>query len=191
MYNDVYKAIKAVRPDAMVGGPYATMSSYTSPHPYTSDSTLHGNWGYIDANAQDALTYWLTHNAGADFIAVDGKTEIAAADSAGITDPLTASEKYAAVDEWIRARSSLPIWWMESHIQPDSGWTDQQAAAARIATLMFMNSSGASVGMQWQPQEQIGWADEGLWTSTKISGGGKPTTLANVLLQSMPILKTD
>src|SRR6185312_5654031 len=31
MYNDVYRAIKAVRPDAQVGGPYAVMTGYTSP----------------------------------------------------------------------------------------------------------------------------------------------------------------
>lgn len=189
MYNDVYDSIKAVRPDAWVGGPYAMMSAYTSPHPDTTAGTLHGAWGYMDESAQAALSYWMTHKVGADFIAIDGKTDIASSDDAGISDPLTASEKYAAVDDWIRKHSNLPIWWMESHIQPDSGWNDQQAAAARIATLALMNSSGASVGMQWQPQEQVGWPDEGLWTSTQISNGGQPTILANLLIQTLPILR--
>ncbi len=188
MYNDVYDSIKAVRPDAMVGGPYAMMSSYVSPHPDTSDGALHGSWGYIDANSQAALSYWLTHKVGADFVAIDGKTDIASSDSAGISDPLTASEKYYAVDEWIRSRTDLPIWWMESHIQPDSGWNVRQAAAARVATLVLMNASDASVGMQWQPQEQAGWPDEGLWTSTEIAGGGQATLLADLILQSSPVL---
>lgn len=188
MYNDVYDSIKAVRPDAMVGGPYATMSSYVSPHPDTANGALHGAWGYIDAFAQAALSYWLNHKVGADFVAIDGKTDIASSDSVSLSDPLTASEKYYAVDEWIRARTNLPIWWMESHIQPDSGWNDDQAAAARVATLVLMNGSGASVGMQWQPQEQTGWPDEGLWTSTEIAGGGQPTLLAKLLLKALPIL---
>ncbi len=188
MYNDVYDSIKAVRADAMVGGPYATMSAYVSPHPDTANGALHGTWGYIDANAQAAFSYWLTHKVGADFIAIDGKTDIASSDDAGISDPLTASEKYYAVDEWIRSQTDLPIWWMESHIQPDSGWNDYQAAAARIATLVLMNASGASVGMQWQPQEQAGWPDEGLWTSTEIAGGGQPTVLGNLLLKLSPLL---
>lgn len=189
MYNDVYDSIKAVRPDAMVGGPYATMSSYVSPHPDTSNGVLHGAWGCIDANSQAALSYWLTHKVGADFITIDGKTDIASSDNAGISNPLTASEQYYAVDEWIRSQSSLPIWWMESHIQPDSGWNDYQAAAARIATLVLMNASGASVGMQWQPQEQAGWPDEGLWTSAEIAGGGQATVLADLLLEALPVLR--
>ena len=77
---------------------------------------------------------------------------------------------------------------MESHIQPDSGWNVRQAAAARVATLVLMNASDASVGMQWQPQEQAGWPDEGLWTSTEIAGGGQATLLADLILQSSPVL---
>ena len=61
---------------------------------------------------------------------------------------------------------------MESHIAPASGWTEQQGAAARIATLILMNTSGATVGMQWQPQEQSRWPDEGLWTSVSQPDGG-------------------
>jgi hypothetical protein len=77
---------------------------------------------------------------------------------------------------------------MESHIQPSRGWTPAQAAAARIATLAEMAGSGASVGMQWQPQEQAGWPDEGLWTSTLVPGGGQPTPLATLLPKVLPIL---
>ena len=82
MYNDVYTAIKAVRPDAQVGGPYATMTSYSTAQPGTTADTLHGNWGYVDANSQIALAYWLSHKVGADFLAVDGATEIAKANDA-------------------------------------------------------------------------------------------------------------
>jgi hypothetical protein len=189
MYNDVYTAIKTVRPDAMVGGPYATMIAFASPQPGTTPSTLHGPWGYIGPAAQNALQYWLAHKIGADFVTMDGSTEIATSNSARVANPVTASEKYAAVDRWLRTQTRLPIWWMESHIQPASGWSDDQAAAARVATLILMNASGASVGMQWQPQDQAGWADEGLWTSTLKVGGGQPTPLAADLLAIMPVLR--
>jgi len=188
MYNDVYTAIKAVRPDARVGGPYANLASVPSPVNGVP-SSLHGNWGYLDQSMLDALSYWLAHRVGADFVAVDGTTEVAKSDEATLTDAVTASEKYAAVDRWIRSQTDLPIWWMESHIQPTSGWTAQQAAAARVATLVLMAASGAQVGMQWQPQEQANWADEGLWTSTRQPGGGRPTVLAGILLRVLPVLK--
>ena len=188
MYNDVYTAIKAVRPDARVGGPYANLASVATPVNGVA-SSLHGPWGYLDQTMVDALSYWLAHRVGADFVAVDGSTEIAKSDSADLTDAVTASEKYAAVDQWIRSQTDLPIWWMESHIQPTSGWTEQQAAAARVATLVLMAASGARVGMQWQPQQQASWPDEGLWTSTLQPGGGRPTVLAGILPHVLPVLK--
>jgi len=137
----------------------------------------------------------MSHNVGADFLAVDGATEIAKANDATLTDPLTASQKYAAVDQWLTSQTHLPIWWMESHIAPNTGWTQQQGAAARIATLALMSSSGATVGMQWQPQGQTvsvdgqqTWPDEGLWTSTLNSGGGQPTILAKLLPGALDII---
>ena len=193
MYNLVYKAIKAVRPDALIGGPYASLASSTTEYPGSDNSTLHGSWGWVNPSMQNVLSYWLKNNVGADFVTVDGGTEIATANGgmgdSSITDPLTSSQKYAVVDSWIKTQSNLPIWWMESHIQPKSGWTDQQAAAARIATLALMSASGASVGMQWQPQEQTTWADQGLWTSTEIIGGGQPTTLGKLLPSALNIIR--
>jgi hypothetical protein len=197
MYLDVYNAIKAAHPDDMVGGPYATMSSYSTPQSGNTNSTLHGSWGYIDAQAQTALSYWLANMHGkADYLAIDGATEIAKqGNTTGLPDAVTASQKYAAVDNWIKAQTNLPIWWMESHIAPMSGWTDAQGAAARIATLILMSSSGTSVGMQWQPQDQssgVGgvqaWPDEGLWTSVLSAGGGQPTTLGKILPSVLSVI---
>lgn len=187
MYNDVYRAIKQVRPDAKVGGPYADM--HAAAHPIRGKvSAVHGGFGYLDQGMLDALTYWLSHKAGADFVAVDGATAIAKSDGAGLTDAVTAAGQYAAVDRWIRARTNLPIWWMESHIQPDTGWTEAQAVAARVATLAEMAASGARVGMQWQPQQQLDWPDEGIWTSTRHPAGGQPTALAKALPRVLPVL---
>lgn len=194
MYNDVYKAIKRVRPTAMVGGPYANMTAH--PEPYKGVvSSLHGSFGYLDEGMLQTVSYWLSHNAGADFVAVDGATENAEPQkgsqgtSEAVTNAVTAASLYANVDKWIESQTALPIWWMESHIQPDVGWTTEQGAAARIATLAEMASSGAAVGMQWQPQDQARWPDEGLWTSTLTPSGGAATLLAKDLDSALPIIR--
>ena len=187
MYNDVYRAIKQVRPDALVGGPYAPMHSYASPQFGADTTTPTGAWGTVLPATLDAVSYWLAHNVGADFLAVDGGD--VSPDGTIVGTPLQSVEKYAAIDAWLRARTSLPVWWMESHIEPyASGWTDQQAAAVRVAALIEMASSGASVGMQWQPQQEAGWPDLGLWTSTLSPGGGQPTALVPDLQTVLPVL---
>ncbi|HEV2373506.1 MAG TPA: hypothetical protein VGS19_15195 [Streptosporangiaceae bacterium] len=179
MYNDVYTAIKRVRPDALVGGPYAPTPPYARPQPGDLPSTPHGDWGYLDQRVLTAISYWLVNKAGADFLAVDGPDFPV---SGPITDPLTATQKYAAVDQWLRRRTPLPIWWMETHIQPPaSGWPAGRAAAIRVAALIQAAGSGAVAALQWQPEQGDGIPDEGLWTSTQYPGGGQPTVLAQLL----------
>jgi hypothetical protein len=187
MYNDVYRAIKHVRPHALVGGPYAPVSSLATPQPGDSPSTPHGAWGYANQQTLNAVSYWLAHKVGANFIAVDGGDFPS---SGPITNPLTATEKYTAVDEWLRQRTALPIWWMESPIQPPgSGWSASQAAAIRVAALIRLASSGARAGLQWQPQWGEGVPDEGLWTATQSPSGGQPTALAQLLPPVLAVLR--
>jgi hypothetical protein len=190
LYNDVYRSIKAVRPDAMVGGPYAVMTSWSSPNKASprvaiGDSPI-GPWGTLDQTTLNAISYWLEHSVGADFVAVDGPAFTK--DAGLITDPLTSTGKYAAVDQWLAEHTSLPIVWMESHLLPNpSAWSDQQQAAIRIAALLQMASSGASLGMQWDPTQVPGW-DEGLWTATNSVDGGQPTVLGLVLPSVLAVL---
>ena len=194
MYNDIYKAIKAVRPDAKVGGPYASLSAESNPYPANTETTLHGSWGYVNPAMQNALNYWLKNKVGADYVAIDGATELAK--SGGGTNPVNAAGLYGAVDSWIKSQTNLPIWWMESHIAPAVGWSEPQGAAARVATLIEMNASGAAVGMQWQGQEQYmsingsqAWPDEGFWTTPQKVGGGQPTDLTLALIKTNAAIK--
>jgi hypothetical protein len=185
LYNDAFGAIKAVRPDALVGGPYVSMESSAGPST-SSPATPSGPWGHLDPTSLAAVSYWLAHKIGADFIAVDGRAFTS--DAGFTTDPLTSTEKYAAVDNWLTGQTSLPIVWMESHVLPAyMTATQQQQAALRIAVLLQMASSGASVGMQWNPEQDAGW-DEGLWTSTSVAGGGAPTILGQELPAVLAVL---
>lgn len=185
MYNDVFRAIKAVRPDALVGGPYMSVQSLSGPST-GSDPTPSGPWGHLAPASLAAISYWLTNKVGADFIAVDGKGYT---DNAGLTtDPISAMAKYAAVDQWLEAQTSLPIVWMESHVLPVPGmYSDQMQAAVRVAALLQMASSGASVGMQWDPEDLVGW-DEGIWTASESVGGGQPTVLGQELPAVLAVL---
>ena len=186
LYNMVYRAIKKVRPSAEVGGPYIIVTPYSSPQAGNRNSTPHGKWGYLAQYVLDAIDYWLTHKAGASFIAVDG------ADfpkSGQVTNPLVATQMYARVDRWLRTQTRLPIWWMESHIQPPaSGWSARRAAALRVAVLVRLAASGATAGLQWQPQQGEGIPDAGLWTATGTRDGGQPTYLADVLPRVLAVL---
>jgi hypothetical protein len=185
MYNDVYRAIKAVRPDANVGGPYVSVKSYSTTR-NAAPTTPSGPWGTLDQTALDAISYWMANKVGADFVAIDGTAFTK--DLGLITDPVTSTAKYAAADGWLAARTTLPIDWMEFHLLPDPTlYTDQQQAAIRVAALIEMASSGASVGIQWQAEQIPGW-DEGLWTSTAVAGGGQPTVLGQELPAVLKVL---
>ena len=185
MYNDVYRAVKSVRPDALVGGPYVSVRSLAGP-PSPPAPSPSGPWGHVVPDSLAAISYWLTHNVGADFIAVDGR---AYTNDAGLTtDPLTSTGKYAAVDRWLASQTSLPIVWMESHLLPDpTVATVAQQAALRVAALLQMASSGASIGMQWNPVDQPTW-DEGVWSSPWLPAGGRATILGQELPGVLAVL---
>jgi hypothetical protein len=184
MYNDVYTAIKRVRPDALIGGPYAPTPPYSTPQPGNLESTPHGAWGHLDERTLDAIRYWLARKTGADLVVVDGPDF---PKTGPITDPLTATQKYAAVDSWLRRQTPLPIWWAESPVQPAaSGWSEARAAAIRVAAFIQLANSDAAVGMQWLGRSL---PDEGLWTATDQSGGGRPTSLARLLPRVLPVLR--
>jgi hypothetical protein len=184
LYNDVFRAIKIVRPDALVGGPYVSMRSLSGATPVGGAPS--GPWGHLDPASSSAVLYWLAHKVGADFVAVDGRAFTV--DAGLTTDPLTSTGKYAAVDRWLEVQTSLPIVWMESHVLPDPSTADQrQQAALRIAVLLQMASSGASLGMQWNPEQDSAW-DEGLWTSPGVLGPDQPTVLAQELPKVLAVL---
>ena len=184
MYNDVYAAIKAVRPDAMVGGPYTPLVSWSTTHGYPGPRP-EGPWGYADWNMLQTIPYFLAHATGIDFLALDAPNYTK--DKGLLTDPVTSDGKYAAIDQWVRAQTTIPIWWLESPVGVIN--PGQMATAARVGALVDMASSGASVGMQWQPQEGAGINGEGVWTSTAIPGGGQPTLLTQLLPSLLAVLR--
>lgn len=79
MYNLIYNAVKAVRPDIRIGGPYPVLNTLAwqfpndwadSAEPSINDR-LNGPWGYADKKAIAVIKYWLQFAAGADFCCWD------------------------------------------------------------------------------------------------------------------------
>jgi hypothetical protein len=192
LYNQVYDAIKAVRPDAQIGGPYAVMASWSqhaTPNGPNARSTVGGKYGFIDKRPLDAIRYWLAHKHGADFITLDAGTDNQDGGSSGA---YTGAQKFADVAAWLRhlpateypGARTLPLWWAEWKVEtaPQSGDLDYLTSvmASGLATTL---RSGASVALIWGAQgdaKGIG-NPEGVWTDTRSSSGGQPTPLAAVM----------
>jgi hypothetical protein len=177
LYNAVYDAVKAVRPDAQLGGPYAPMDSWLDgdvSHP----SDVQGPWGVVDQRPLDVITYWLAHAHGANFITVDG----AAVPKSGLpdVDPLVANDKFVAIDAWIRARTSLPIWWAE--VYPVPGDTDDETARRMADLLDKLEASGARVALLFDPNSDGDHCETCLWYDVR-SLGGAPSPLARLLMR--------
>jgi Glycosyl hydrolases family 39 len=179
LYNDVYKAIKAVRPDVQVGGPYAVITSMDPGQP--NSSPLQGDWGVVDQRSLDIIDYWLANSVGADFIAVDGGTGTQQRTKPTSLDE--GSQKFAAVDNWIQQRTKLPIWWAEYYPDvpdgADPGQSSPASAAADLAAVGAMARSGTAGALKWGPQGSDSLHYAALWTDSSEDGGGKPTPLTS------------
>ncbi|MBN2000198.1 cellulase family glycosylhydrolase, partial [candidate division KSB1 bacterium] len=68
MYNQVYEAIKAVRPDALVGGPYIVIQGDGG-----EELGKSGRDTFVPIGSRDwaVLDYWLKNKKGADFLCFD------------------------------------------------------------------------------------------------------------------------
>jgi hypothetical protein len=180
LYNAVYNAIKHVRPDAQIGGPYVVVDSdgHTSA---MSDPGPSYSWGTLDQRSLDVLTYWLAHKDGADFITIDGGSSNQ--DGVWLTDEFTAAQKFVDVYHWIRSQpdggATLPIWWAEWYAEypPSAPQNLNYYNAVMASDAIYTIMSGASVTLIWQPQGNTQGSSypEGIWTDTNKSKGGKPT----------------
>lgn len=180
LYDLVRAAVKAVRPDIAVGGPYIPLDAWADPGAGGAPSTLRGPWGITDRRALDVVEYWLARSSGAEFLAVDGGS--GTRDAGLITSPSQGAERFGALTRWLRARSTLPIWWSEFYpeIDPTGGKGDAaspQRAAVTLETVAALARAGATTALLWQPQQSASFPYAALWTDTADGDGGRPTAL--------------
>ncbi|MGI5282317.1 xylan 1,4-beta-xylosidase [Nonomuraea polychroma] len=161
LYNKVYDGVKAVRPDAKIGGPYIGFDSNRS-----GDSELRGDWGVVNQNVLDAFTYWYENKKGADFIVVDGASPTDAHEL--LPDEFGALSKFSAVTEWLRKKTDdMPIWWSEWYFEPEDGttWPENKRLAVQAASMIEFAKSGAATALYWNPQAKDGPCRACLWHS--------------------------
>lgn len=178
LYNLVYRALKKVNPDIMVGGPYLVMDSVHPRSPHAS-KTFRGPWGAMDQRALDAFTYWNEHKAGADFVVVDGSSYTV--DDELLPDEFAATDKFTEVSRWVREQTGdLPLWWAEYYVEPaDSrdereGWPEDFRVAVQAAGMIALAKGGTTSAFYWNPENKDGTACAGcLWTPTTEEDGGR------------------
>jgi hypothetical protein len=179
LYNLVYKALKKVDKDIMVGGPYLVMDSFDPRRTQDASPTVRGTWGAMDQRVLDAFDYWNEHKAGADFVVVDGSSYTEDDDT--LPDEFAATDKLTAVGDWVRERThGLPLWWAEYYVEPAdgnderAGWSENHRVAVQASGLIAMVKGGASSGFYWNPEKEKGTGCAGcLWTPTDTADGGK------------------
>lgn len=163
-----------------VGGPYVVMDTWSKAASESNPSNFTKAYGNYDQRPLDVVKYWLQHKAGAGFITLDGDN--GNKDGVAITDPFTASEKFADVVHWIRSldttlypgAATLPIWWAEWYASPHTNTTDvhYNNAVKSYAMIKFLKAGG-SVALSWGGVGEGQASNTGLWTPT-TTGGGQP-----------------
>ncbi|WP_327732295.1 xylan 1,4-beta-xylosidase [Streptomyces sp. NBC_00487] len=187
LYNLVFKALKKVDEDIMVGGPYLVMDSVDPRQEQDASTSLKGPWGAMDQRILDAFDYWNKNKAGADFVVVDGSSYTK--DDDLIPDEFAATDKFTAVSEWVRERTAgLPLWWAEYYVEPADGddnrdgWSENRRVAVQASGLMAMAKGGASSGFYWNPEEEKGPECPGcLWSPTDTKDGGESLPMYGLL----------
>ncbi|MBB3061761.1 xylan 1,4-beta-xylosidase [Microbulbifer rhizosphaerae] len=167
LYNKVYAAVKEVRPDAELGGPYLSLNTYTY---CTHDcSDLEGSWGTVDQRDLNAMEYWLANAVGGEFFTVD--TWSSTNDGYHPTQVET-YQKFQAITQWITDRTELPVWWSEFYA-PERAGSEASTVGLLRAAIEGMRDGGAAVALLWGPECQSELPC--IWTATDQAGGGHPT----------------
>jgi hypothetical protein len=152
-YNRVYDALRAVRPDARIGGPY-----------YPFDGPKPRDWEVID--------YWFQHKHGADFVCFDGWVAGYPPTRAREeeTKKMILTDYFGQIARQFRVRTRLPIWISEFY----GGWSSNPdfTAANHASCYLHALRSGVAVALLWDAELER-W--NYLFTSTKTPGGGQPS----------------
>jgi hypothetical protein len=169
LYNAVYDAVKAVRPDAQLGGPYLCIRGDGAITIGRSGTNTHCP---IDSRDWDVFDYWMANKHGADFICFD-RWLIDWHDDNYYTEAeeMLLTHFFGDVVGQLRAETNLPIWISEFYGGMDG---DLDFIAANHASCYYhCLINDANLALVWNPQE--GEIAHYLFTDTDPSSGGQPT----------------
>jgi len=133
MYNQVYDAIKSVRPNAKVGGPYNILMME-------------------DPRYMEVITYWLKNKKGADFLVTDGGP----APPSSAAQEFTGAKAFTDFSTWLRKQpggESLPFGWAEWYPRTSGQKYDANHFNAIIANdYMETMKAGSTYMLMWGMQ---------------------------------------
>jgi hypothetical protein len=160
LYNDVYDAVKAVRPDAQLGGPYL--------------GVLPG----VPQEDRAVYTHWLNHKQGGEYILLDGGPL-----------PETNNDEFGSTIfsdwiNWIRKQphggTTLAIGWAEIFTRglPDSSPLAAAHYNATFADDIIKNILlGVSYALQWGTSSPNGVTGDPDIPETMMTDRGQPTPI--------------
>ena len=189
LYNAVYNAVKDVRDDIMIGGPYVVLDSWANGF---YKSNIGGAWGGYDWRSLQVLNYWLREKEGADFIVVDGHSSNKDGQPVGV-DQWDMTDKFEDFMTWLRAHphidaQNLPVWWAEWYVHTDNpNASALETNALMTVALIKLVKSGVQTALLWSPQgDETGFISDvnthqlALFNSTYEVGGGQTTLFYEV-----------
>lgn len=139
LYNLVWAAVKAVRPDALIGGPYPVFSSWTSGAPASDlgEPPLTFVGGEVDGRVLDVMGYWRDNCTGFDFICVDAwvANQFPTFGQLGASN-FAQLDKFVQIALWVRANvhATKPI--MFSEFYPSAGGATEATVAGWVIEIM-------------------------------------------------------
>jgi len=188
LYNEVYNAVKEVRDDIKIGGPYVPLDSW---HNSIHKSGVGGEWGEFDARIFQVMNYWLRENDGADFIVVDGHSGNKDGKPPGVNQ-WQMTDKFTDFMIWLRNHpnidaQTLPVWWAEWYVKTDDPNSNAlETNALMTVALIKLLKSGVETALLWSAQgDEEGFINDefthqlALFTSTFVNNGGQQTLYYN------------
>ena len=186
LYNAVYDAVKSVRPDAKIGGPYIAIQGDGG---WTVGKSGSDVYSPIGARDWDVINYWLANKHGADFFCYDywlidwhDRTQNTYTEA----EKMQLTHFFGDVVAQIRAvvGPDLPIWNSEFYGgfvgNFDTGDPLSVFTAANHASCYYHSLiNDADLGLIWNPE--AGEIANPLFTDTKYAGGGLATPHYNVV----------
>lgn len=170
MYNAVYDAVMAVRPDAKIGGPYL---------PIQGDGAVEigrsGRDTFVPIGSRDwtILNYWLENKRGADFICFDyGLIDYHDNNSYSQSEKMKLTKHFGLIVSQLQEVTDLPV--MISEYYGGSDPEDAEFTAANHASCYAHSLvHGAQFALVWNPEQ--GELDNYLFTDTAEADGGQAT----------------
>ena len=170
LYNMVYDAVKLVRPDAKIGGPYIPIQGDGGIEIGKSGRDTYKTIGDKDWQVID---YWLKNKNGADFFCFDySLIDYHDTNTYTFSEKMKLTKYFGLILEQLSQKTDLPIFISEFYGGDDK--SDEQFTAANHASCyLHAILNNASAALIWNPQE--GEIDNYLFTKTDVPAGGQPS----------------